>query len=114
MNKDIKLNWDTRQKIIALAKALAPDYDMEKLKQIKTLEEFLTHEKLPEWLGWYAVKFNKGRIEAFEVVIATSIVWSEIYCFHVAECRIPAMWETIRKGGLFWERYLRLPKEVKQ
>ena len=144
MNKDIKLDWDTVQKCIALADLYGEDgYVIKELKQftqIKTLDEFMAHPEAPEWLCWHALELRKGRIEAFEDIIATNVREIYMYCIDVAKCRIPAMeksiaisakWScwycediakhripeleaAIKKDSYFWGRYIKLPEEVKQ
>ena len=92
MNKDIKLTWDTLQKGIAQAEEReACEPEIKDLKAITTLDEFLAHKTAPYWLFWYADKLDKGRIEAFEPIIATDARRSCWYCIEVAKCRIPEM-----------------------
>ena len=138
MNKRTKLTWDTLQDGITQAKEWeACEEDIKKLKQITTLEDFLAHKRTPYWLCWYAVKLKKGRIEAFEKIIATSAFDAYRYCLDVAEgripemeksiatdalyrfwycrfvakCRIPEMEEAIKEHGFYWKQYLELPEQ---
>ena len=92
MNKQIKLDWDTVQAHLAETERCGGCKDeIKKLKRIKTLDKFLAHKDTPEFLFWYAEHFNKGRIEAFEKIIATSAELSYYYCLDVAKRRIPEM-----------------------
>ena len=114
MNKQIKLDWDTVQKgRIQAEDWRACKYHMQELKMIKTLEEFLAHGYTPYWLYWYAEQLDKGRIEAFEDIIATSPCCSYCYCKNIAGFRIPSM-EDIIKDTCYWDDYLDVPEEVKQ
>ena len=91
MNKDIKPNWGTVQNMLELAEAVDCEEVLIKLEQIKTIDEFIAHEDCASFLFWYACHLGKGRIKAFEKLIAKSSLYSFWYCKYVANCRIPVM-----------------------
>ena len=91
LNKNMKLTWPVLQAGILQAEEWGAGKTVIKaLKRIKTLDEFKAHGKAPCWLLWYAAQLNKGRVKAFEEIIAKESDSSLSYCRHVAKRRIKA------------------------
>ena len=115
MNKAIKIRWKAVKKgIIQAEEWRACEDEIEKLKQIKTLDEFIAHKGTPSWLYWYAKQLRKGRVEAFEAIISTNAFYSYMYCNYIAKHKIKAMEANIKNFKYWWTKYSELPEEVTQ
>ena len=94
----MKITFEQIQKMIQRAeKHNACNQQLNILKSLKTIDEFLNHSKAPYWLYWYAKNIIKDRWPEAEEYIKINPRWAYWYASNIIKGRWLEAEEYIKK-----------------